>query len=128
LLIIGAAFGLFIALNLLREPGADSQTLKGIALAVPLAGGLFGGLMLRGLNWARIAFFCVDVPLTASWLVLQLDGFSIARMILLAIYCVVLLRPRANRYFTGRDSRSDRERSEDDIDPVPMGRTRRYDY
>lgn len=84
--------------------------------------------MLRGLNWARIAFFCVDVPLTASWLVLQLDGVSIARMILLAIYCVVLLRPRANRYFTGRDSRSERERSEDDIDPVPMGRTRRYDY
>jgi hypothetical protein len=129
LLIIGAAFGLFIALNVLREPGAENnRVVEGIALAVPLASGICGSLMLRGLNWARIVFFCVDVPLAITWLVLQMDGFAIFRLTLLAVYCIVLLRPRANRYFTGRDNRPARERSDDGNDPLPIARKRNYDY
>src|SRR4030095_10393845 len=92
LLIIGVGFGLFIALNVTREPGVDlNRTLCFLSLAFSLVSGLCGAFMLRGSNWARIAFICVAVPLAVLlWLHNMANGFAIFRLSLLLTYCVVL--------------------------------------
>ena len=128
LLIIGAAFGLFIALNVTREPGVDlNRTLLFISLAVSLVSGLCGAFMLRGSNWARIAFICAAVPLAVLfWLHNMANGFAIFRLSLLLTYCVVLFRPAANCYFAGREFRRVRDNKDDE--PMPKGRRRSYDY
>jgi hypothetical protein len=128
LLLIGAAFGLFIALNVLREPASEiGQLLKLVAVAVPIVSGLCGWFMLGGFNWARNIFFCAAVPLAVVWLAFQFNGLAIARLILLAIYCILLLRPGANRYFAGGNGRSIRTKQDCEV-PLPTGRRRSYDY
>jgi hypothetical protein len=120
--------GLFIALNVLREPASEiGQVLKIVAVAAPILSGLCGWFMLGGFNWARIIFFCAAVPLAVVWLAFQFNGLAIARLILLASYCILLLRPRANSYFAGGDGRSVRIRQDSEV-PLPTGRRRGYDY
>jgi hypothetical protein len=129
LLIIGAALGLFSALNVLREPIVEKadQVMKIIMVAIPILSGVCGWMMLQGLRVARIAFLGIVVPLAASCLIFEINGYAIVRLLLLSVYSGLLLRPAANRYFGGGVSNA-RSRPDSTEESIPATRRQRYDY
>ncbi|MGC3988672.1 MAG: hypothetical protein QM796_03090 [Chthoniobacteraceae bacterium] len=107
--------------------------------------------MWRGANWARMLFFALYAPATvvlAIWIAAaENDMLVLRKVVVLIVYCVVLRRPSATEFFTGksifsrsgdgvyhepeprRSSRSRSSRAANEILPRSSSRSRRrYDY
>jgi hypothetical protein len=88
---------------MLRSPDA------GAWLALALAA-VCGAFIIRGANWARLLFYTGYLGVCAwsyiSWMMdyPTMIPYVVARMVVLAIFCVALAMQRANYFFTGGDS------------------------
>jgi hypothetical protein len=91
--------------------------------------------MLRGANWARIAFYVVAVLVAVGLLSMQWDGTTLWAVLLLIIGGAFLATPGANRFFTRREASRDKpgsdllaEKQSAIRETRSRSRRRRHDY
>lgn len=87
--------------------------------------GVSGGLLLRGLCWARTLFIAFGLPVFFLPVLFHPDPSLIGVLLFAALLCTRLFSRDANLFFTGRDdSRAHQHHRRDEERP----RRGRYDY
>ncbi len=108
ILLTYAAYGIWVLISpfIHHTPARNDSTFLMGATMLPVVSAVCGWSMLKGVNWGRILFFTICIPLYLGFLFLQGGRHAIFFVIPPVLIAPFLISRDANLFFIGRTTLS----------------------